>query len=277
MTPSVAFRCRCGDPVEARGMLCSRCLKPAAASDVLRSLVAQDPAFASDSWEVVHRCRCGERVGVRGELCSSCSAAERAELREMVLCKARRSLPPWERARFGRAEIRECVHPRILEAARSWSIAGGLGLTLLGYTGAGKTTAALAIAHHRLETARTPEQVRFASGIRYAKAPTLAVARAEGELGKDEPAKLKLAKSCALLILDEVGSEPDARKGEPGAVYEVLQARADRGLLSIVCAGFTEAELHSRYGDATKRRLTERSVVVGVTKSEVEAWKLSLR
>lgn len=210
---------------------------------------------------VVHRCKCGATLANRWELCSACAATELEELREMALTRSRRTLPPWPHARLGPA-LAKSVDQRLLEGARGWSALGGLGLVLLGDTGAGKTTLAVALVAHRLDHAKTPEQVRIASAIRFVSVPALQLERDQQKLGTEDGPLMRWAKRAALLVLDEVGYEHQARTGLAPVVRDVAQARYDAALPTIVTSGLTEAGLVERYGEATKRRLCERAKVV---------------
>jgi len=217
---------------------------------------------------VRHRCRCDREVPSRGDLCADCTNAEIEELRGMALAYARRTLPSMPHAHLGNPELAAMVAPDMLRAARTWSVKTG-GLVLLGSTGAGKTTCAVAIARHRLDTAKTAEQVRIAAGIRFMSTLDLHRVRTEharsgfGAARVDsDPPMVARAKTTALLILDEVGFEPAGRREDIAVVFDVAQARYNAGLPTIVTSGLSEDELARRYGEATKRRLFERSTVV---------------
>jgi hypothetical protein len=221
----------------------------------------------------VHRCRCNEQVPERGDLCPKCAGDEAKELREMVLAKARRSLPAMAHAHLGNPRIGDFVHADILAAVRTWRPLERDNLVLLGDTGCGKTTAAVAAARRILDLAKTPDAVRIAAGTRFASALDLHRARTEharkgfsAEREDDDPPVIAKAKGCELLVLDEVGFEPEPRAGELGVVLDVMQARYNgRGgqrLPTIVTSGLTEQGLARRYGEATKRRITERARVV---------------
>jgi len=241
---------------------------PPAARELL-SILGNGPASERRvcSAPLTHRCRCGVVVEERDGVCDTCVKVELDDMRARALNRARNSLPgmPW--AHFGNPDIP--VAKAILEAAKQWRVTDGLNLVLLGTTGVGKTTAAVALARHRLDNARTAEQLRIAAGIRFMAAPDLHRIRTEhrrkgfnGERRNDDPPMVSKAKTTTLLILDEVGFEPVEVAGEIGVVIDVMQSRYNAKpapLPTIITSGMTQKELAMRYGEATKRRMAERA------------------
>lgn len=235
---------------------------------------------ASDkSRTVVHFCRCNNGgapvvVANRGDLCPKCATAEAEELRAMVLAKARATLPRMAHATFGIGEagyyaLGAYVQGPILKSSQTWRATEGTNLVLLGDTGCGKTTAAVAVARRILDSAKTPDQVRIAAGTRFVSVRELHRARAElasagysAERVNGEAPAIAKAKRAVLLVLDEVGFEPEVRREQMPIVCDVVQDRYDAGLVTIVTSGLTELQLAHRYGEATKRRMTERARVV---------------
>lgn len=247
-----------------------------------RALVRELLAKMNDDADPIFRCRCDAIVTVRGTFCETCSAADLEEFRRARLERARQTLPDWPHADFRNENLSRVVDPRIIVAASSWSMTEGTNLVLLGDTGKGKTTAAVALARHRLRKAKTPEQVRIASGIRMISADDLAIARrkhAFDDRARHTDAPLvRSAKYCELLILDEVGFESTPQKGETEIVFEIMQHRYGKSgepfRPTIITSGRAETDtvvgtngesvppLVARYGEATKRRMTERARVV---------------
>ena len=189
----------------------------------------------------------------------------------MTLARARRTLPVMPHAHLGNPKLGTIVAAPILEAVRAWRMTEGLNLVLLGDTGCGKTTAAVALARGLLDLARESEVVRAVSGIRFRSALELHNTRLDhgregfrAERIRSDPPMVAKAKTTSLLILDEVGFEPEARRDELPVVLDIMQQRYNAGLVTIVTSGLSEQGLVRRYGEATKRRMTERARVVSV-------------
>ncbi len=212
--------------------------------------------------EVVHRCRCGVEVTARLSLCPNCSKEDVETMREVVFGKALRSLPDMPHAVLG-PSLRRSVDVRLMAGVQGWSASSGEGLALLGTSGAGKTTLAVALARHRLNVAKTAAEVKIASSIRFASALELQLERDRLQLSAtDDGPLMRGALKSALLILDEVGFEHEPRAGIAPVVFTLMQARYNSGKPTIVTSGLNEKELATRYGDATKRRMCERARVV---------------
>jgi hypothetical protein len=226
-------------------------MNPSPIANLLASFDAEVPP--------VHRCRCGLEVSQRGTICEACSEQDAEQLRTILLKPARESLPAWPHAVVTEPRFRVMVDPRIIAALRSW-VPTREGLVLLGDTGRGKTTGAVAWARAMLDRARTADEVRFASGIRFANALDLSRLRRDSKLG-DTPRAIRTAKACGLLILDEVGGTA-AGPAELELVVEVMQARYTSNLPTLVTSGRTELGLIDRYGEPFKRRMCELATVV---------------
>ncbi len=215
--------------------------------------------------ELVFRCRCGEVVPERLELCHDCAVVDAESMREIVLGKALRSLPAMPHAVLG-PSLRWSVDHRLLAGINQptpWSASSGEGLTLLGSTGAGKTTLVVALARHRLSIAKSAAEVKIAAGIRFVSAPELQLERDRLPLSAtDDGPLMRSALKATLLILDEIGFEHEPRAGVAPVVSTLMQARYNAGLTTLPTSGLTEAGLAARYGDATKRRLCERNRVI---------------
>lgn len=213
---------------------------------------------------IVHRCEggCDAPVTRRLDYCSACATKNAAELRVAYLEPAYRSLPDWPHARFGPELAKAVKSPAVLDAVDGWRRRQG-GLVLLGPTGCGKTTAAVALAYRILDVARDralpAAEMKFAAGMLFVSAKDLAVARRESKLGS-MPALERAARGASLLILDELGYETRL----DSTIDDLADLRYREGLPTIATSGLTEAEFAARYGDAVKRRLFERSVVVSV-------------
>lgn len=204
---------------------------------------------------MVFRCRCGIEVPSRGILCAQCGERERAEYRAMCLAPARRTLPTWPHARFGHPQFRAAAE--LVSVARDWRFGDLVGLTLLGPTGIGKSTLAVALCIEKLERATTPTQVQLASGIRYVLASDLDKARLEHALGRDEPPLVRMAIRAKLLVLDDLGKEKT--KGE--VITHVLEKRYNLGLPNLITSELTLRQLGDRYGMSDRRRIAGRVLV----------------
>jgi len=160
-----------------------------------------------------------------------------------------KTLPAWHRHQPIEA-LAERVDPRIREALADWIPKRGSVLAC-GPTGAGKTTGlcwractlgAYCIEHHK----RAPD-------LQLVKAADLARARRQHALGEGDPEIVKEAKSYGVLMLDDLGQGTET----DSTLFEILDARYDKGLPSLVTSGFPPAELIARYGDAFVRRILE--------------------
>ncbi len=217
----------------------------------------------------VHRCAgdCEAQVPTRGDYCAPCGVRLATELRTSMLAAAYESLPGgWDWARFGSQAYAVVAAKRLPggpvrplhDAAHAWRRQTGT-MTLLGPSGAGKTAAAVAIAHRILDCARDrplpAADLRFAAGLRFVPAIDIATARREHRLGQGDPPLLTMASKASLLILDELGYLET--KHDLSAVQEVVDARYRGSLPTIYTSGQTWAGLAKVYGDATARRVCE--------------------
>lgn len=153
-------------------------------------------------------------------------------------------------------------HRGIVAVLGHWTREKG-NLVLCGPSGSGKTTGAVARCRNILSAAEkrgTPEEFRFACGIRFATAADLATARRQHPLGDGEPFEIEEAIAAPLLILDELGFESQADT----AIPELADIRYRKNRLTITTTGLKEAEMIARYGEATVRKLTASGKLVDV-------------
>lgn len=216
-------------------------------ADLLRTLV-QGPIPES----VPPLCDCGAPVRRHRELCADCLLRQRRADRSLLLAHARASLPtmPWARCGGG---WEPTADPQILDAVAHWTREKG-NLVLLGRTGCGKTTAVVARIRGMLDRAEREldaQAFRWAAGIRFAVAADLALSRKRWSLGNGEAPEVEDAMRATLLVLDELGFEPQWDT----AIPEVVDLRYRRGLLTIATSGCTSEKLSARYGEATVRKL----------------------
>lgn len=174
----------------------------------------------------------------------------------MVLAKAWRSLPAWPWAEIGP----KCpAHRDLLEAVATWGRDVGH-MLLLGRTGVGKSTAAIAGAKRILRRAEgqalSADEMTFAVGLRFVEARNLiADVRAHGGFGgKTEPPLFALAARATLLILDEVGFEPADAHNDP--IPRLLERRYNApSRRTWITSGLTSKEFAQRYGAAIGRKM----------------------
>jgi len=122
-------------------------------------------------------------------------------------------------------------------------------MVLIGDTGAGKTT--LAIAMLASWVRRDPAS---RTGPRFAESWKLAGAAARHPLGQGEAPEIREAKRAPLLIVDDLGSEMDDKRG---VLAEVIFSRHNDELPTWITTGFDAEYLVSRYGSQVIRRLLE--------------------
>lgn len=126
-------------------------------------------------------------------------------------------------------------------------------LVIMGATGAGKTSLACAYMTRALLAAEeTGEGFEIAKRMLFVSAFDLVRARAESRLGSGEPATLAAAKRASVLILDDVGAEPDDRDR---LIADVVTSREANARRTIVTTWLTEAQVAERYGGNVHRRM----------------------
>lgn len=188
-------------------------------------------------------------------------AAERearaAEAAQTLVAQLPRALRRRQTAR----ELESRVGPDLARAVRAWD--GRRSLLLLGPSGEGKSTAAAwalrALVARGVEAGGEPW--RRARGVCWAAAADLARARAEHRLGAGDAPLVGRASAASVLLIDDLGQE-----GDPGAIRDVLAARYDAGLVTMVTSNLRQAALDEHLGAAALRKLMEargaRAVVV---------------
>lgn len=139
----------------------------------------------------------------------------------------------------GAVEKLKSLDPRLEAFAASW--AGDSGRLLLGPTGCGKTLAA-AVAGARIAASKSETWVRW---IRADELSRIMSVRGGAE-------EIETLKRGRVLVIDELGYERF-----PELVLEVIGARHDDDLPTVVTSGKTLQEIADRYSDATVRRITE--------------------
>ncbi len=193
-----------------------------------------------------HTCpRCAETTCRRG-LCPACEDAQHA-VREALLA-TNLSIPPrlaWATG-LDVPELPERVSAPAIAQVRGLDLKRLDRVTLVGPAGGGKSSLAVALAH---AWARANAHPAF-----FVAAADLGVARQQHALGDGEAGLVRQAMGAKLVILDDLGVEPDI--GAP-AIAHVLHHRYDRQRTTIATTGLTIEQLASRYGAGVARRLVE--------------------
>lgn len=221
------------------------------------------------------RCDCGSAIPAGSWVCSACRAAneekdrqrQAAQERARILARAEqgpRTAPDWQWARVGSEGFEKAVRSkRYRAAAARWKPEAG-NLVLLGPTGCGKSTTAIAILWRLKDEAlaeayaqKTFQPCRLTESALWCAAYDLTRARKEHPLGQGEAPLVERACGATLLVLDDLGNEP-----VDTVVFEVLDARYQAGRPVIVTSGFSPEGLRERYGDALWRRCAERGTVL---------------
>ncbi len=196
------------------------------------------------------------QIAVNAEL-ERREAERQREARDYQLSEATASIPPRFRwAHWHASDLHRRVHD--VDAIKAARAATG-SVVLMGPTGAGKSTLACCILRGIIDAARPVDlpsfgaEVNLARGARFVTARELAFARASGTYGQEPPI---VAHACdaTVLVLDDVGQ--DAVRAD-SSLYDVLEARHNRNVPTIVTTGLDEGAIRARYGDGAWRRIFE--------------------
>jgi len=144
---------------------------------------------------------------------------------------------------------RKAVAAPLLRAIDGYQ--GNHGFLLVGEPDKGKTTAAY-LAVEGLWAAGLRDDKPFPR-VTIMKAVDLGNARRTHGLGAGDPALIKQAKAAQLLLLDDLGQD---ERRDP-VMFEIFDARYERGLVSIVTSGFTWDALTTMYSEALMRRILQ--------------------
>lgn len=196
-----------------------------------------------------HVCRCGKPFdGDDRDDCPDCIAAMRLK---GALSRVIATIP--QRFKWAASGDPAALQARVKLSAER--IAKALesppdgDLMLIGNTGAGKTSLAVAML-----CAGVRQNPGLRSQDRFAAAYALAGARARHPLGQGEAPEIKAAMKAPLLLLDDLGSEADDRRN---VLTDIIFARHEGDLPTWVTSGFPPEHLMGRYGSALIRRLIE--------------------
>lgn len=203
-------------------------------------------ALAEPTWTACDECG----ALTSGRKCFDCHV-RRDRLNE-ARGRTMRTVPPaFHWAHFASPLLRERAHGRDDLIQRAKDAVGSARVLLIGLSGAGKTSLAVAMARAWVEHRREPAL--------FVLATDLAGARARNRLGS-EPAEIAAAVAAPLLILDDVGTESHV---QGSAVVEVVFHRHAHLLPTIITTWIGHGEtresrgaaLAARYGDGFSRRV----------------------
>lgn len=164
-------------------------------------------------------------------------------------------LPAWSWARFDNSAWRLRCNPLAIEAAAKWQPGRGP-LVMLGPTGSGKSSSLVARLHQlaagtadAIKAGRKPVLPRR---VRWTTEAMLLRAERGFRLGSGTCPEVLYAMRARVLVIDEVG-----QFGGERLMAEIVIARKDRGLVTVITTGLTKERLIAQYGAAMHRRLVE--------------------
>lgn len=211
------------------------------------------------------RCSCGtlfEAPATSGDppLCRACAekaqiAREHEQRRARLAAETLASIPPRFRwASFDAPEMSQRVRPAsIIERARELVATGG-NVVLLGDSGSGKTSLAIALLRAIADDKNTIG--RFFTSFE------LAEARRQSRLGAGEAPAVDRAARAGIIVLDELAAEMARDTG----VDEVIRRRHDHNVRTIYTSGFDRKVISDRYGSGVERRIFEGATVLRLGK-----------
>jgi DNA replication protein DnaC len=199
------------------------------------------------------------------KMCERCADAF---VRQEAIREVAKQIPKdfaWANVRA--AELPERVGLTRGQMAEAWKacVMGTSSLTLVGDPGAGKTSAAAALFRGLLDRGLTrdssPRDVVRAKGAMFVSSYELARDRARHPLGQGESPLVAKAMRATVLVVDDLGSEPD---NQLSAISDVIHTRHAEGKPTWVTTWLTETTAAARYGGGIARRIFERSVLLEV-------------
>jgi sigma54-dependent transcription regulator len=184
-------------------------------------------------------------------------------------------LPRFPYARWENREWLERCSPRVVEAVKAWRVfelekdklRAKHGLLLCAPTGTGKSTAVLARIHRAYTHAR---KLAGEGKLTVGHPPTI-VWITEQRLVQwswDDNERMQRARDAGLLVVDEVGfaGGDQAVKGRTPAILDIMSARYDRSIPTVVTSGLCVDDLVRRYGVAVVRRMQNCADILDIVK-----------
>ena len=200
-------------------------------------------------------CRCGSPFdGTRPD--ASCDECRKATKVADALAKVREAVP--DRFHWCLTADGDLVASRVKASTelvrRALERPPTGDMMLVGDTSAGKTSLAVAML---VAWVRQDPDAR--AGARFAESWWLAGAAARHPLGQGEAPDIRDAKRAPMLVIDDLGSEIDDRRG---VIAEIVFHRHNKTLPMWVTTGFDADHLVARYGSQVVRRIIELGKVV---------------
>lgn len=208
--------------------------------------------------------RCGVELMANVCRCETCAAAEQVEKRAALIVRARESIPQrfrWARLTAPALAKRLKASPKVVETA--WHALSGANpiVTIVGQSGTGKTSLAVAMLAEIIEAGAVltcdPKVLDRARFAHFAGCQQLAIARKEHKLGAGAPDEVMRARRASVLVLDEVGREG---KGELDVAKIIHEREADCAL-TIVTTWLDEGGALAAYDSGLARRLFRKSIL----------------
>jgi hypothetical protein len=172
-------------------------------------------------------------------------------------------------SRFGVPELSARCGATRAQIKQAWDacVVGRESLALVGPTGAGKTSLGIALVRGVVDRAMrkdaTPRDVARAKKCFYVSAFDLARDRARYPLGEGETPLVRRSMFASVLLIDDLGNEPDSQLS---AVSDVIYERHAQGRPTWVTTYLDEPACGAKYGALVARRIFERSTILHLAK-----------
>ncbi len=209
--------------------------------------------------------------------CPAHSANAREAWRLEALATARGTMPELYRDHRFAAALAQSTDPAVSLLERQVKVLADLDLVrsrvdaaqlvLWGQSGRGKSVLAACLANHILDQAVAgcaDEVARRAARVRWVSAPALYRAELEHGRGKGPPPQVAEAYRASVLIVDDLGREPEPSSSSPSTLADVIFERQQSGRQTVVTTYLSPKALIDRYDAGTARRMCERGQAVQI-------------